>query len=122
MPDEPDLRHYEREPVRVRAGSGSRWLAIAVAIGLGVGAIGLAGTLVAPRAGVADEAVVVAPTAVAPGALHRSRPGLAADAAGLPPLVIESTDFHANAGAAYYGIGGKLLRALGPVPTVSPTP
>jgi hypothetical protein len=122
MPDEPDLRRYEREPVRVRAGSGSRWLAIAVAVGLGVGAIGLAGTLVAPKAGTADDAAAVTPTAVAPEAPHRVRPGMAADDASLPPLVIESTDFHANAGAAYYGIGGKLLRALGPVPTVSPTP
>jgi hypothetical protein len=121
MPDEPDLRRYERQPVRVRGGSGSRWLAIAVVIGLGVGAIGLAGALVAPGSGVADEGAAGTPTAVAPGAPHRVRPGLAAET-GLPPLVIESTDFHANAGAAYYGIGGKLLRALGPVPTVSPAP
>ncbi len=38
------------------------------------------------------------------------------------PLVVESTDFHANAGAAYYGIGGKLIRALAPVPTRTPNP
>lgn len=120
MSDEPDLRHYKRDPVRVRAGSGSRWLTIAVVIGLGIGTIGVAGTLVAPTTGTADEAAAMTPT-VTPRIPHRIRPGLAADD-GLPPLIIESTDFHANSGGAYYGIGGKLLRALGPVPSDQPTP
>jgi hypothetical protein len=151
-PDEPGLRHYERKPTRVRAGSGGRWLLIWCALAVAVASVGIAGTLATPRddgpdaigapvaeaaaTGVVAEAAPAAQEAkLAPPRTARALPpiditsGASGYAAAFDarrrqstPLIVESTDFHANAGAAYYGIGGRLIRALGPRPTRTPNP
>ena len=123
MPDEPLLGHYESEPTRVRGGSGRPWLAIWGVVAVAVVSIGVAGTLMthsAPSgptvpAPPAEAAVATPlPSVVTPSPSPRPRPSAS--------LVVTSTDFYANGGAAFYGIGGRLIRALAPVPTRTPNP
>jgi len=141
MADEPG--HYEAELGRVRGGSGARWILIWIGGAALVVAIGVGGALLAPGP---SKAPVAAVTAAASPELAASRPP-AAEApavADLPPLditsgasgyaaafaarwrrgvplVVESTDFYGNGGSAYYGIGGRLIRALAPIPTPRPS-
>ena len=137
MPEETDPTRYDSEPTRVRAGSGKPWLAAWGAVAVAVVGIGVAGTVLSRAPEVATpsaaEAAVVAtpaPSALAATPAPSAAPTLAAhDGIGVSaagrrtvPLVVESTDFHGNGGAAYYGIGGKLIRALTPVPTRTPNP
>ena len=106
MPDDP--RRYELKVIRIGSRRGSRWAVAWLGAGVLVVVTGLAGALLAPPARPPTLAEVA--TSADPG-------GTSASASpSLPPLIIESTDFHANGGGAYYGIGGKLLRALGPTP------
>ena len=108
MPDDP--RRYESAVTRIGSRRGSRWAVVWVGAAVLVAIVGLAGALLPPP----GKAPTVADVATS------AEPRVSATA--LPPLIIESTDFHANGGAAYYGIGGKLRRALGPTPTPSGTP
>ena len=121
MSDESQPGHYESEPTRVRGGSGRPWLAIWGAVAVAVVAIGVGGTLMAepgpedlpapaPPAQ-AEVATPAGPSAV-PSPSPRPRPSAS--------LIVTSTDFYANGGAAYYGIGGRLICALAPVPTRTP--
>jgi len=123
MPEEREPGQYESGPTRVRAASARPWLAIWGGVAVLVVSIGVAGTLMTqpvpsglqtpaqPR-----EAAVAKPSssAAAPSPSARPRPSAS--------LIVTSTDFYANGGAAYYGIGGRLIRALAPVPTRTPNP
>ena len=123
MPEEPEPGHYESEPTRVRAPRRGPGLRSGAASRSLVVSIGVAGTLMTqpvpsglqtpapPR-----EAAVAKPSssAAAPSPSARPRPSAS--------LIVTSTDFYANGGAAYYGIGGRLIRALAPVPTRTPNP
>ena len=114
MPD--DSNPYESGVRRIGKPSGSRWALAWMGGAVLVIAVGLAGAIIAPPStpppALADvvnaDASATARTSTAPAAT-----------ATWPPLIVESTDFHGNGGAAYYGIGGKLIRALGP--TAAPT-
>jgi hypothetical protein len=119
MPDDPApandgperANRFDLEPTRVRRGSGGRWVVVWVVVGCLVVSLAVAGNgLSLPWDGPATDADAVL-TTPAP-----------APTTSFPPLVIESTDFHANAGPAYYGIGGKLLRALEATPKPSASP
>jgi hypothetical protein len=148
MDDEPDLGQYEREPTRVRTSSGKPWLGVWSVVAVAVISFGVAGTVIAPHP--ADRfappvAEAVAAPAETPAVSEPPSPSSSKRIVTAPPLdvtsgasgyaatfewqrrrstplVVESTDFHANSGAAYYGIGGKLIRALAPVPTRTPNP
>ena len=121
MPDDPTpatedterANRFDLEPTRVRRGSGGRWVIVWTFGGCLVIALAVAGNGVTlPWNGQATDA---------DAALTTPAP---APTTSFPPLIIESTDFHANAGPAYYGIGGKLVRALettNPSPSPSPT-
>lgn len=117
MPD--GRKPYASEVTRVRGRPASRWTLAWMGAAVIVVAAGLAGAVLAPPSrppSLADGSAGLA----SPASTASLRPSVDG-AATLPPLIIESTDFHANGGAAYYGIGGKLLRALGPTPAPTPT-
>src|SRR6188474_1383882 len=123
MSDEPELGRYEREPTRVRAGSGKPWLAVWGAVAVAVVTISVAWTAltrtVPPTSTTTpDEAVVASPEPSQAPVVPSDAPSPRATSR----LIVESTDFYANGGAAYYGIGGRLIRALAPVPTRTPNP
>jgi hypothetical protein len=121
MPDEPlpltdtseRANRFDLEPTRVKRASGGRWLVVWILAACLVVAFALAGNVLTLHGNV--------PTTDADAALTTPAP---APTTSLPPLIIESTDFHANSGPAYYGIGGRLVRALettNPSPSPSPT-
>ena len=121
MPDDPTpatedperANRFDLEPTRVKRGSGGRWVVVWIVAGCLVVSLAVAGNgLSLPWNG---------PTPDADAALATPAP---APTASLPELIIESTDFHANSGPAYYGIGGRLVRALettNPDPSPNPT-
>ena len=121
MPDDHDpttedaerANRFDLEPTRVKRGSGGPWVVVWIVAGCLVVSLAVAGNgLSLPWNG---------PVRDADAALSTPAP---APTASLPPLIIESTDFHANSGPAYYGIGGRLIRALEtttPSPSASPT-
>jgi hypothetical protein len=139
-----DQGRYEAEVVRVGGGSGKRPIVVWVAGAALIVAFGVGGTLLSSppaKAPTLEVAPTMAPVAVvgtpAPagdglGAATLAPLDITSGASGYAtafearrrrsaPFVVESTDFHANSGSAYYGIGGKLLRALETKPP-SPAP
>jgi len=115
MPDDPNP--YESGIRRLARPTGSRWAVAWIGGALLVIAVGVAGTINAPPSTPPALADVV--SAGSSASAPPSTAPVATDT--WPPLIVESTDFHGGGGAAYYGIGGKLIRALGPTPA-PPTP
>jgi hypothetical protein len=123
MSDECEPGQYESEPTRVAGGSGRPWLAIWGVVAVAVVSIGLAGTLMTQPAPSGPQI----PVSPQEAAVAMPSPSAAPPSPSVPPrpsasLVVTSTDFYANGGAAYYGIGGRLIRALAPVPTRTANP
>jgi hypothetical protein len=145
MTDDPE--RYEAELGRVGGGSGVRWLAVWAGGAALVVALAVGGALLAPapsKPAVADVAPAASP-AWRPSPVPSPAAAKPRAAATLPPLditsgasgysaafearrregvllVVESTDFHANSGPAYYGIGGRLIRALETAPAPGEDP
>ena len=151
MPDEPGRggppASDAPELIRVSGRSGIRWILVWLAGGVMVASFGVAGTLMNGPDPVPQTVLtpVVSDPPTAPDASPGQIGDIAKETVSLPPiditsgasgyaaafearrrqsvpLIIESTDFHANSGSAYYGIGGKLLRALAPTPSATPAP